>query len=378
MQITNMEQCVGCAICEASCPNKAIQMKYMTEFGGFQYPYIDEDKCVLCRKCVSICTANKQVEMYTPFEYEIAQTNNIDDLNTATSGGVATSLVKNFIQKNNGIVYGAAFDNNMRVRHIRCATLEECDRLKGSKYVQSDMTSIHSSIQSDLNNNRNVLFIGTPCQCAAMVAFRDCSNFYMCDLVCNGVGSPEVFYKHLQYIEQKYKGNVTNYVFRPKTSHYLEPYEVAVLNNATSVKLISPWEKWGTLYYNSLVMRKSCYSCKYTSENRVGDICLSDIPEQLLNNCKLKADVKRYGATYISINTTKGITLATLIHEQCSTEKVDRVQKMRMKEPIPRSPQRDNFLMLCQERSLEKAKLRVFGAKTKIKGIFIKLKNNLS
>lgn len=375
MQITNTINCVGCAVCEFSCPVNAIKMEPLIDRLGFLYPIVDETKCVSCKKCKLICTANRQINKNHPLRYEIAQTNNIDDLCTTTSGGVATALAKLFIHKLKGVVYGAALTQKMKVVQTRCVTVDDCDKLKGSKYVQSDSNSVHNSILDDLKEGLPVLYIGTPCQCASMVDFSNYPNFYMCDLVCNGVGSPEVFGKHIEYIERQHKQKITNYVFRPKTSRYLESCELVVFNDTKAVRLFSPWDKWGTLYYNALVMRESCYSCKFTTVDRVGDLTFSDVPEQLMDMCRLN-DVKKNGATYLSVNTLKGDYLMEFLHETCSRVITEGVQKGRMKEPVSKPPLTQAFISCYLSNSLEKAKIKVFGTKYKIKCFVIKLINN--
>lgn len=45
--------CCGCTACKAICPVHAIEMKKDEE--GFLYPNIDEQKCVRCYKCMSVC-----------------------------------------------------------------------------------------------------------------------------------------------------------------------------------------------------------------------------------------------------------------------------------------------------------------------------------
>ncbi|MGN1134029.1 MAG: 4Fe-4S dicluster domain-containing protein [Oscillospiraceae bacterium] len=49
----NKEDCCGCSACCAVCPKSAIIMTEDDE--GFEYPEIDETKCVQCHKCVSVC-----------------------------------------------------------------------------------------------------------------------------------------------------------------------------------------------------------------------------------------------------------------------------------------------------------------------------------
>lgn len=45
--------CCGCTSCYSICPQKAIFMVEDEE--GFEYPKIDESKCVCCYKCVNVC-----------------------------------------------------------------------------------------------------------------------------------------------------------------------------------------------------------------------------------------------------------------------------------------------------------------------------------
>lgn len=47
------EDCCGCTACYAICPKEAINMKPDEE--GFDYPIIDEEKCVRCYQCLKVC-----------------------------------------------------------------------------------------------------------------------------------------------------------------------------------------------------------------------------------------------------------------------------------------------------------------------------------
>ena len=47
------EDCCGCTACYAICPKSAIKMVEDEE--GFEYPLIQEDKCVRCGKCLKVC-----------------------------------------------------------------------------------------------------------------------------------------------------------------------------------------------------------------------------------------------------------------------------------------------------------------------------------
>ena len=47
------EECCGCTACYASCPRKAISM--VEDEDGFEYPQVDENKCIHCEKCLRVC-----------------------------------------------------------------------------------------------------------------------------------------------------------------------------------------------------------------------------------------------------------------------------------------------------------------------------------
>ena len=47
------EECSGCAACYVICPVNAISMEPDEE--GFDYPVLDEQKCLKCHRCVNVC-----------------------------------------------------------------------------------------------------------------------------------------------------------------------------------------------------------------------------------------------------------------------------------------------------------------------------------
>lgn len=50
---TNSNECCGCTACCSVCPNNAITMK--ADFEGFEYPVIDESRCIRCYSCLRVC-----------------------------------------------------------------------------------------------------------------------------------------------------------------------------------------------------------------------------------------------------------------------------------------------------------------------------------
>lgn len=47
------EECCGCTACDAICPKQAISM--IEDEEGFEYPKVDESKCVRCYLCKKVC-----------------------------------------------------------------------------------------------------------------------------------------------------------------------------------------------------------------------------------------------------------------------------------------------------------------------------------
>ena len=55
------EECCGCTACYAICPKEAISMVEDEE--GFEYPQIDESKCVRCYQCIKVCPIKAFTEL---------------------------------------------------------------------------------------------------------------------------------------------------------------------------------------------------------------------------------------------------------------------------------------------------------------------------
>lgn len=110
----------------------------------------------------------------------------------SSSGGMAAAISEAWIRKG-GIVYGAAFLRPFDFQHIRCTTEEELIRLRGSKYVQSSIAGIHKQIEADLKERHEVLFIGTPCQVAAIRnRFKEYDvRLHTIDIICHGTPKVE-------------------------------------------------------------------------------------------------------------------------------------------------------------------------------------------
>lgn len=160
------EKCMGCAACAAICPVGAI---ILTENeNGFREPIVNSKRCINCGLCVKTC--RDQVEYRNPQRVYIAKHRNKVVHMDSQSGGAFTAI-SDYVLSKNGVVYGAAFDDNYEVVHIRATSVEIRNKMRGSKYIQSNIDATYKQIENDLNYGRIVLFVGTGCQVAGILKY---------------------------------------------------------------------------------------------------------------------------------------------------------------------------------------------------------------
>ena len=106
---------------------------------------------------------------------------------------------------------------------------EDLWRLRGAKYVQSDLDGVFREIREVLKT-RPVLFSGTPCQVDGLYRFLGCrpENLTTCDLVCHGVPSPGVWEDEARFIEGNKRRRLANVRFRNKVEGWKNSHFTAV------------------------------------------------------------------------------------------------------------------------------------------------------
>ena len=142
---------------------------------------------------------------------------------TSSSGGVFNLLCKYTINKG-GVVFGACFDKNFDVIHTYSETLDECDKFKGSKYVQSKIGDTYKQAEEFLSSGRTVLFSGTQCQIKGLNLYlkKKYDNLISVDIVCHGVPSPKVFKLYRDSLIKKYRNDIKDIRFRDKVNGWKE------------------------------------------------------------------------------------------------------------------------------------------------------------
>ena len=300
-RLAPVHRCTGCGACASGCPKDAITMTRGRD--GFAYPIIDPDKCIRCGHCTAICPLLHQRE-HNPLPAAFAAWNRDDQIRKdSTSGGAFTALAE-YVLEGGGVVFGAALDGRQHLRHVACFRKEDLWRLRGAKYVQSDLGDTFREIKLILKT-RPVLFSGTPCQVDGLYRYLGCrpENLTTCDLVCHGVPSPGVWEDMARSIEKRKGKGIQAVRFRNKVTGWKDSHFTTVYDDGTvdTAPLFST--EYGRAFGRALFLRPSCHGCAYTNLNRPGDFTLGDFWG--LKDDELPEQQKK-GVSLLLVNTAHG------------------------------------------------------------------------
>lgn len=326
-------KCTGCHACYSICPHGCITMK--PDRGGYLHPCIDRNLCVKCNLCSVVCPANSKTDFTGKEEKTEAwafQHKDNDVLRDSSSGG-AFSAIAEYVLRRSGKVYGAAFDADFRkVRHIGVEKIEDLYKIRGSKYVQSEIGNIFTEIKRSLKEGRYILFTGTPCQVAGLNEFLQCNyeNLITVDILCHGVPSPRMWEKYVDYREKIDGENVVNLSFRDKRLGWRKYSVKFQYANGEYVKRATE-DAYFKGFLRDVYLRMSCYSCKYKSLNRASDFTIGDFWG--IESFQLEKD-------------DKGISLI-LIHSDKGKKLFEEISKLGWSKPIPEITKIQNGGLNC-------------------------------
>lgn len=271
-------KCYGCRSCEQICSQKAIIMEPDEE--GFMYPVLNEAVCVNCGLCKKVCPHDNAFSAENPVSVYAFQHKSADVLLESSSGGVFSALADYIVTKG-GAVCGCIFDEDFQAVHTVTEDVSVIEKMRGSKYVQSNTADSFTQVKAKLENGQVVLFTGTPCQVDGLKRFlkKDYENLVTVDLICHGVPSPSLLSEYIKFTE-KNKGKITDIKFRDKKHNGWRSEGTVSYNKGENNKkiVISPFrDSYYNLYYmKNSVSRMCCYSCKYATQKRVGDFTIGD------------------------------------------------------------------------------------------------------
>lgn len=197
IQIVNPHKCSGCSACVNVCPKQCINMT--ADALGCVYPNVDTKRCIECGACVKVCPFHNPAVPLEPQQCFAAVNDKEDERMRSSSGGVFIALARDIISRG-GVVFGAEFDDNWNVHHVAAESIDEVPPMMGSKYVQSSTGETFAQARKFLNEGREVLYTGTPCQIAGLKHFlkKDYVNLLTVEVICHGVPAPAVWLTYLK------------------------------------------------------------------------------------------------------------------------------------------------------------------------------------
>ena len=284
---------------------------------GFLIPIVDESKCKDCGLCEKKCPIinTPLIDGITPKVYATYNLNKEQHQKSA-SGGLFSAFANYFYAIDNGVICASAFDSSLHLQFYLSTNKEDLKKLRGSKYVQSEIGFIYKEIKKLLVEHKEVFFIGTPCQIAGLRAYlsKDYDNLFTIDLVCHGVPSPLLFKTYLNSLGVSTVTEYDNYFFRNQKDsiYFTNSYKI---KGGKTIFIPPNQHSYICAYLKSWIHREACYNCHFTGEHRQGDITIGDFWGILAGKVNFDG-IKNEGVSMVMLNTTKGIQIFEKIKHQ--------------------------------------------------------------
>lgn len=347
--------CIGCGVCAAVCPQKAITMQY--DENAFRIPIVKNNTCISCGLCMDKCpvlysntgeTCNIGIYCgYCTQENKLIQ---------SASGGFMTSLSE-YIISEGGVVFGVCYNETFtRAEYRKAETVDKLAPMKGSKYIMSEIDSaIYYDVRHELQNGKKVLFTGCPCEIAALKSYlgRDNENLLTCDLICQGATTPLGLQMYLQAKECMMGSRIINLNMRAKKDKRWLPYHMYLcVQNGN--ELLIPLKDTDFDNAFQIIKRSSCYQCHFKLNNSMADLTAGD-------HLGCNEGDKCYhsgGVSVIFAHSEKGLKLLnSLKNFSIYPETYERAAGTQayLEKSIKKSPLYDPFLNIMHQEGLTKA-----------------------
>lgn len=275
--LNEKKECCGCGACAESCPARCIRMEEDAE--GFLYPAVQADACTGCGLCERICPMRHPAPEHTPSEVWAARNNDMATRTGSSSGGIFLPLARLTLRKG-GLVFGAAFESDTfgggTIRHRSATCEEELAALAKSKYAQSDTSGTFREAARALDQGREVLYTGTPCQIAGLRAFlrgRSTDRLVTAECLCHGAPSPGLLRRYLQ--ELTGGRPILGIDFRDKRDGWRK-YRFTVRTARRTYSITARKDVYFRAFLDDWTLRPSCYACPFKSGRSGSDLSLGD------------------------------------------------------------------------------------------------------
>lgn len=282
-----------------------------------------------------------------------AYNKNREILLKSSSGGVFDALAREIL-KQGGCVIGVIFSKSINsVEYSICSDINELDLLRGSKYIQVSLGNLLVKIKEllDVEDKRPVLITGTPCHIEGIrkyleVVNANTSNVYLCSLICHGSASPMIWNDFVK--AELYDKKLDNVFFKDKRNGWEHPTPIAFIEDREfDIK------RYVHLFNNDMILRPCCYSCRFTTTERMCDLTIGDfwgvrktVP-QLYN---------KDGTSLVLTHTSKGEKLLHKCADGLRIMEVERKDAMQhnLEQPTKRPIGRERFWIYYRRNGIKR------------------------
>ena len=276
IRLAGHEECTGCGACAFKCPKQCILMQ--EDRIGVVYPVIDTTTCIECHSCEKVCPVLNEVDSREAVAAYAAWSSDEEERRTSASGGIAMELYKYAVEQGWAAV-GASQNDDFSVTHKVAVEKRDLAQFKNSKYVFSDAYEAFPQIKTLLKNGRKVLFIGLPCQVAALrKLFSDNKNLLLVDLVCHGTTPYSYLKQHVEQLSRRAGKTAKRMSFRdPCANTYTFTFTLYDENGERFyAKRTKDGDTYQLGYHRGITYRENCYHCLFAKPGRNADITIAD------------------------------------------------------------------------------------------------------
>ena len=360
--VCEKNNCTACGACKEVCPVQCIDMK--EDETGTIYSSIEKDKCVNCGLCSRVChIVSSRGEFFnSPLKAFVGYAKENYIRENGASGGVASSLYLYAIE-NSYFIMGTRLDIEKGCSFDSVNSIEDIEWARNSKYVFSDMTNCYKEYEDHLRAGEKSIFIGLPCQTAAIKEYLSVKkvsvdNLTTVEVICHGVPNWKMLYEHLEYIKKKTKQKPGSVHFRERSDFFIICRNVK--GDIVYKKPLQGSDEYFKGFSAGLILRNACYSCKYAQSQRQADITIGDFPGVGAKDdyCGEKKEI-----SCILINSTKGLDLIDalgdagklFVEDRKVEEVMEDIGNPQLRRPMKRHCHQEQFVKLYGKTTFEKA-----------------------
>ncbi len=334
------KDCCGCAACASVCPKDAINMVLDDE--GICRSSVDILSCVDCGLCSKVCPVLNPDHSNDPQPSFYAFRAEESEVLRSSSGGAFFPLAQWMISRG-GYVCGVVFDGDLNAVYRMTQDIGVVRDMQKSKYVFSEMGGIYGEIEEALGSGKEVLFVGCPCQVAAVKnRIKDKENLYTVDLLCAGLPAKGMYRKYLDEISCGKK--IKNLIFRDSEL----PYGTLVIEYEDGTRKTNFRDMYFAGFLRHMFKSGSCAECEFASIPRQGDVTIGD----LWNYDKIIYDLDaKTGISCVVVNSERGREMFGVLSESASFLReipmsfAQRFNRFNVKRPAGPASERFHYLL---------------------------------